>query len=117
MERPAKKYYRIGEVSKLTGVEPHILRYWESELHIRPQRVARQRLYRDEDINLIRRVKELLYEQGYTIAGAKRLLEEKSAPRQEKIFAESVSTPRSDTELLQLVKKELAAIRNMLVKP
>ncbi|MEF3168024.1 MAG: MerR family transcriptional regulator [Deltaproteobacteria bacterium] len=117
MERPAKKYYRIGEVSRLTGVEPHILRYWESELHIRPQRVARQRLYREEDINLILRVKELLYEQGYTIAGAKRLLEGETASRQEKIFAKSVTTPRSDTELLQLIKKELAAIRDMLVKP
>ncbi len=117
MERPAKKYYRIGEVSRLTGVEPHILRYWESELHIRPQRVARQRLYCDEDITLIRHVKELLYEQGYTIAGAKRLLEEKDAPSQKKAFAESVTNPHNGMELLHQVKKELVAIRDMLIKP
>lgn len=114
MARPAKKYYRIGEVSRLTGVEPHILRYWESELHIRPQRVARQRLYRDEDIAFIRRIKELLYEQGYTIAGARRILEGRSAPRQEKISTEYDAHPQNYKELLGLIRTELAAIRDML---
>jgi DNA-binding transcriptional MerR regulator len=75
---PVKLYYRIGEVSELVGVEPHVLRYWESEFRsIRPQKSPKgQRVYSRRDLEKLLRVKELLYTEGYTIAGAKRQLKE-----------------------------------------
>lgn len=68
-----KIYYRIGEVGRITGVKPHVLRYWESEFkEIRPLKSrSLQRLYRKKDLELIFQIKQLLYEEGYTIAGAK----------------------------------------------
>ena len=71
---PDKLYYKIGEVSKITGVKPHVLRYWESEFReIKPYKSqSLQRLYRKRDIELILRIKKLLYEDLFTISGAKR---------------------------------------------
>jgi DNA-binding transcriptional MerR regulator len=71
---PDKLYYKIGEVSKITGVKPHVLRYWESEFReIKPYKSrSLQRLYRRRDIELILRIKKLLYEDMFTISGAKR---------------------------------------------
>jgi DNA-binding transcriptional MerR regulator len=68
-----KIYYRIGEVGRITGVNPHVLRYWESEFReIKPLKSrSLQRLYRKKDVDLILQIKQLLYEEGYTIAGAK----------------------------------------------
>jgi DNA-binding transcriptional MerR regulator len=79
---PDKLYFKIGEVAELTGVKPHVLRYWESEIAaIRPTKNRnQQRLYRQRDIELILRLKELLYSQGYTIAGARNLLRRKVTP-------------------------------------
>jgi DNA-binding transcriptional MerR regulator len=79
---PDKLYFKIGEVAELTGVKPHVLRYWESEIAaIRPTKNRnQQRLYRQRDIELILRLKELLYSQGYTIAGARNLLRRKATP-------------------------------------
>jgi DNA-binding transcriptional MerR regulator len=73
---PIKLYYRIGEVSDLVGVEPHVLRYWETEFRsIRPQKSRKgQRVYSRRDVDKLLRVKELLYTQGYTIAGARKKL-------------------------------------------
>jgi DNA-binding transcriptional MerR regulator len=73
-----KLYYRIGEVAGLVGVEPHVLRYWETEFRsIRPQKSASgQRVYSRRDVDTLMRVKELLYGQGFTIAGAKKKLRE-----------------------------------------
>lgn len=75
-EVPVKLYYRIGEVAEIVGVETHVLRYWESEFKsIRPQKSAKgQRVYSRRDLDKLLRVKELLYQQGYTIAGAKKQL-------------------------------------------
>ena len=69
-------YYRIGEVSRITGLKPHVLRYWESEFKvIRPYKAGSlQRLYRKKDLELIQKIKKLLYEEGYTIAGARKKL-------------------------------------------
>ncbi len=69
-----KLYYKIGEVSEITEVEPYVLRYWESEFKIgSPARTnSRQRLYRKKDLELILEIKKLLYEEKYTIAGAKK---------------------------------------------
>jgi len=77
---PDKLYFKIGEVAELTGVKAHVLRYWESEVaSIRPVKNRnQQRLYRQRDIELILRLKDLLYKQGYTIAGARNLLRRKA---------------------------------------
>lgn len=78
---PDKLYYKIGEVAKFTGVKTHVLRYWETEFKtIRPNKSrSNQRLYRRQDVELILRLKDLLYNQGFTIAGARKKLREKPA--------------------------------------
>ena len=72
-----KLYYSIGEVSDLVGLEPHVLRYWESEFEmLRPRKNrAGQRAYTEEDIAVVRRIQQLLKEEKYTIAGARQVLE------------------------------------------
>ncbi len=77
-ELPAKLYYRIGEVSGIVGVEPHVLRYWETEFRsVRPQKSAKgQRIYSRRDVETLLKVKELLYGHRFTIAGARRKLRE-----------------------------------------
>ena len=77
-ELPAKLYYRIGEVATLVGVEPHVLRYWETEFRsIRPQKSAKgQRIYSRRDVETLLKVKDLLYAHRFTIAGARRKLKE-----------------------------------------
>ena len=79
---PDKLYFRIGEVARLTGVQPYILRYWESEFPLlQPKKSGTgQRLYRKRDIEIILNVKELLYDLRYTIAGARRRLQEEVEP-------------------------------------
>ena len=74
---PPKLYYRIGEVAELVGVEPHVLRYWEREFRsIRPTKSAKgQRVYSRRDVENLLRVRELLYSEGFTIAGAKKKLQ------------------------------------------
>jgi DNA-binding transcriptional MerR regulator len=76
---PDKLYFKIGEVAELTGVKPHVLRYWEAEIAaIRPTKNRhQQRLYRRRDIELILHLKDLLYNQGYTVAGARKSLRRK----------------------------------------
>ena len=77
-EVPVKLYYRIGEVSQIVGVEPHVLRYWETEFRtIRPQKSRKgQRIYSRRDVDKLLKVKDLLYTHGFTIAGARRRLRE-----------------------------------------
>src|SRR5271155_3526605 len=74
---PPKLYFRIGEVASLVGVEPHVLRYWEREFRsIRPTKSAKgQRVYSRRDVENLLRVRELLYSEGFTIAGAKKKLQ------------------------------------------
>src|SRR5215472_5723897 len=73
---PPKLYFRIGEVAELVGVEPHVLRYWEREFRsVRPTKSAKgQRVYSRRDVENLMRVRELLYKEGFTIAGAKKKL-------------------------------------------
>ena len=75
---PAKRYFTIGEVSELCGVKPHVLRYWEQEFtQLRPvKRGGNRRYYQHHEVLLIRRIRELLYEQGFTISGARNQLHE-----------------------------------------
>jgi DNA-binding transcriptional MerR regulator len=81
LQIPDKLYYKIGEVAKFTGVKTHVLRYWETEFSsIRPNKSrSNQRLYRKQDVELILHLKDLLYNQGFTIAGARKKLRQKRA--------------------------------------
>ena len=77
---PAKRYFTIGEVSELCGVKPHVLRYWEQEFtQLKPvKRRGNRRYYQHHEVLLIRRIRDLLYEQGFTISGARHRLEDAS---------------------------------------
>jgi len=74
---PAKRYFTIGEVSELCGVKPHVLRYWEQEFtQLKPvKRRGNRRYYQHHEVLLIRKIRELLYEQGFTISGARNRLD------------------------------------------
>ena len=110
-------YYRIGEVSRITGLKPHVLRYWESEFKvIRPYKGSLQRLYRKKDLDLILKIKKLLYEDGFTIAGAKKKIRdlEKAANKQMKLRLVEKGSNGKDSQLLDAICEELKGIRNML---
>jgi len=109
---PDKKYFRIGEVSKIVGVDTHVLRYWETEFpRIRPRRAkSKQRLYRKQDVECLLLVKDLLHEQGYTISGARKVLKERLARgakgcRQQQAKKGAVAQPQ-----LSYIKEELQKI-------
>lgn len=110
---PDKLYFKIGEVSQIVGVEPHVLRYWESEFsEIKPYRPpSGQRLYRRADLELLLEIKSLLYSQGFTIAGAKRALARGEKGQLELGFAEKSSREK---ELLIEIKKELGELLKLL---
>src|SRR5690348_9162134 len=82
---PAKRYFTIGEVSELCGVKPHVLRYWEQEFtQLKPvKRRGNRRYYQHHEVLLIRRIRELLYEQGFTISGARNKLDSRTANSEE----------------------------------
>jgi len=111
-------YYRIGEVSRITGLKPHVLRYWESEFKvIKPHKGGSlQRLYRRKDLDLILKIKKLLYEEGFTIAGAKKKIRdlERLENKQMKLKLIEKKSDGKDHELLASVKEELKGIRRML---
>ncbi len=77
-EIPAKRYFAIGEVSELCAVKPHVLRYWEQEFpQLKPvKRRGNRRYYQQDDVQMVRRIRSLLYEQGFTIGGARLRLKE-----------------------------------------
>ena len=110
---PDKLYYKIGEVSRITGVKPHVLRYWESEFkEIRPYKSrSLQRLYRKRDIELILRIKRLLYEDMFTISGAKRKIRDSAdKPRQ----MELQFNEEAYKKILAEIKRELRGITHSL---
>ncbi len=78
---PAKRYFTIGEVSELCGVKPHVLRYWEQEFNqLKPvKRRGNRRYYQHHEVLLVRRIRELLYNEGFTISGARNKLDEGAA--------------------------------------
>ena len=104
---PAKRYFTIGEVSELCGVKPHVLRYWEQEFtQLKPlKRRGNRRYYQHHEVLLIRRIRELLYEHGFTINGARNRLEEHGGTR-----TMTVPQPISPASL----RKELKSILKML---
>lgn len=111
-------YYRIGEVSRITGLKPHVLRYWESEFKvIKPHKGGSlQRLYRRKDLELILKIKKLLYEDGFTIAGAKKKIRdlERMENKQMKLGLMEKRSDGKDYELLLVIREELKGIRKML---
>ncbi|HCX90289.1 MAG: MerR family transcriptional regulator [Deltaproteobacteria bacterium CG12_big_fil_rev_8_21_14_0_65_43_10] len=113
---PEKLYFKIKEVSEITGVEPYVLRYWESEFNIiNPSRTkSKQRLYRRKDLELILEIKKLLYEKQFTIAGAKKKLKESNLS-EDKNFQPIPPNGKYKT-LLKDVKKELNIIKEFLSK-
>ncbi len=113
MEIPDKLYFRIGEVSRITGVKPYVIRFWESEFGIRPRRKgSNQRLYTKREVELLKEIKRLLHEERYTIEGAKRRLREFQKERQKQLEL-SLSEDRLRRLLLSL-KKDLKELRDML---
>lgn len=111
------KLYKIGEVCKLADVQPYVLRYWETEFpQLAPNKSGGgQRLYTRREIDTILRIKELLYRDGFTIAGAKKKLEtELAEPVVEPAPAQETAPQRDVTGALTNVKRELKAILAML---
>ena len=102
-----KRYFRIGEASRIIGVEPYVLRYWESEFpQIRPQRAdSNQRTYQRKDLETVLEIKRLLYQEKMTIEGAKKRLKEDRAKK---------AIVRDDTQLLESLKKDLGEILKLL---
>ena len=96
---PAKRYFTIGEVSELCGVKPHVLRYWEQEFtQLRPvKRRGNRRYYQHHEVLLIRRIRELLYEQGFTINGARNKLDARGALIEEESGAGQVREGQGGT--------------------
>ena len=138
---PAKRYFTIGEVSDLCGVKPYVLRYWEQEFtQLKPmKRRGNRRYYQHHEVLLIRRIRELLYEQGFTISGARNRLTESGHARAEPAHAADDETidgvqvielpeviedtsaeappssiePPSDLSIVQM-RQELISIRGLL---
>ncbi len=115
---PAKLYYRIGEVAGLVGVEPHVLRYWETEFRsIRPQKSAKgQRVYSRRDVETLLKVKELLYAHRFTIAGARRKLREGGLEPPEHDGPSGEAALKMRETLLE-IRTEVAAILEELDRP
>jgi DNA-binding transcriptional MerR regulator len=117
---PAKRYFTIGEVSELCGVKPHVLRYWEQEFtQLKPvKRRGNRRYYQHHEVLLIRRIRQLLYEEGFTISGARNRLdnarietsEEKSEPP---ALRELRLVPGSGVDVAA-IKRELRAVLDQL---
>ncbi|BEP96810.1 MerR family transcriptional regulator [Acidovorax sp. sif1233] len=87
---PAKRYFTIGEVAELCGVKPHVLRYWEQEFtQLRPmKRRGNRRYYQHHEVLMIRRIRDLLYDQGFTISGARNRLQELAHPARDEAGAD-----------------------------
>ncbi len=116
---PAKRYFTIGEVSELCGVKPHVLRYWEQEFtQLKPvKRRGNRRYYQHHEVLLIRRIRQLLYEEGFTISGARNRLDNSRLEPEEK------SEPSAPRELrvvpgtgvdVAAIKRELRAVLDQL---
>ena len=136
---PAKRYFTIGEVSELCGVKPHVLRYWEQEFtQLRPmKRRGNRRYYQHHQVLMIRRIRDLLYDQGFTISGARNKLQEivqveRDKRRAGEVMLEGVEVIEVDdspieplddapaeerevlTQKLQYLRRELFEIRDLL---
>ena len=105
---PGKRYFTIGEVSELCGVKPHVLRYWEQEFpQLKPvKRRGNRRYYQRHDVIMIRQIRSLLYEQGFTIGGARQRLSGEEAREDVSQSQQIVRQMRTELEdLLQILKR------------
>ena len=105
---PAKRYFTIGEVSELCDVKPHVLRYWETEFpNLKPvKRRGNRRYYQRHDVLTIRQIRSLLYDQGFTITGARQRLEGEQGKAEASISTQIVRQVRMELEeILQLLKR------------
>jgi DNA-binding transcriptional MerR regulator len=121
-EIPDKLFFKIGEVAKITGVKPHVLRYWESEFKLlKPSKSATgQRVYQKKDVEKVFTIKKLLYDEKFTIAGAKRRLMKTGKEEKPSKAARQLSMGFDQQEVMALLKelkKELREIADMLKKP
>lgn len=110
---PDKMFFRIGEVAQIVGVETHVLRYWESEFKMRPQRSSSgQRMYRRRDVEKFLRIQQLVHEQGFTVQGARKAMTEgppaPAAIEPERV-AEALTRVRAARERLQAARERLIA--------
>ncbi len=111
---PAKRYFTIGEVSELCGVKPHVLRYWEQEFtQLKPlKRRGNRRYYQHHEVLLIRRIRELLYEHGFTINGARNRLDEPGPLSISSGSGKTMTVPQPISP--SSIRKELKSILKML---
>jgi len=110
---PGKRYFTIGEVSELCGVKPHVLRYWEQEFaQLKPvKRRGNRRYYQHHEVLLIRRIRGLLYEKGFTISGARTILENSASPPSHVQLEKSPVPVEFDPKM---VRKELERLLDYL---
>lgn len=113
---PNKLYFKIGEVSELTGIKPYVLRYWETEFNIvRPSKTpSNQRLYRRKEVELILEIKRLLYEDRFTIAGAKRVLQERSKTKDQKQLTIGFDNQEEHKEILRKIRREILNLKKLV---
>ena len=105
---PAKRYFTIGEVSELCDVKPHVLRYWETDFpSLKPvKRRGNRRYYQRHDVLMVRQIRSLLYEQGYTIGGARLRLDGEGAKQDSAMTSQVIRQVRMELEeVLQLLKR------------
>ena len=123
-EIPDRLFFRIGDVAELAGVETHVLRFWESEFpRFSPKKTSTgQRQYRRKDVEAVLEIKRLLYDDGYTIAGARKVLRQKAKIKRKASAAKArpallfSEAPAADPKVLVVIKQELREILTLLEK-
>ena len=112
---PAKRYFTIGEVSELCGVKPHVLRYWEQEFtQLKPvKRRGNRRYYQHHEVLLVRRMRDLLYEQGFTISGARHRLEE-AGERVAPAVVAGIMPDAGNAMDMALLRREIKSVLELL---
>lgn len=115
-EIPAKRYFTIGEVSELCGVKPHVLRYWEQEFpQLKPlKRRGNRRYYQRHDVIMIRQIRTLLYDEGFTIGGARQRLTGIEQPAARVEVPVTGGAGHNNTQLIQQLRRELEDVLSLL---
>lgn len=119
-ESPSRRYHTISETAELLDVKPHVLRYWESQFPaLRPRKNRGGiRMYQEHDIDIIRTIREMLYDRGYTIAGARKKLreEQRRAEAEARSQMDIDFIPPKDRKHLRQIREELVSLRDRLLK-